>query len=164
MSWYDEENIKKKILNWLEIKGFTKEFGKKDKIHGIDIQRSSQKGCRYWFIECKGSPSKRYKKGLREGKIKPKQSISSQKYVWFTTAIGQIALRMKQKNGKYGVAFPDDKQKYFRNKILDNQIRSRVETCLKIFRKRTKLHFFLVNKDGKILQLTPNANKFKKVG
>ncbi len=154
--WYEEKKIKKIIENWLDKKGFDIKPGKKDQIHGVDIQRENKKRCRYWFIECKGYPSKNFKK--KKGK-KSESTRLAQRYIWFISALGQIALRMKQKYGNYGVAFPDNE--YFKNKILDKDVKNK--TYIKIFRKRLKIHFFLVNEKKEIFQLTPCSKKFKRI-
>lgn len=159
--WYDENEIKTAMKKWLNKKGFSINVEKNDMTHGVDIQKRSKMGCRYWFIEAKGYPSKTYKKGKKTGREKSQSSIKAQRYSWFTTVIGQIALRMKQKNGKYGIAFPYID--YFKDKILDQNKMENKErhTHIKLFRKRTKLHFFLIDKQKKIHHLTPTAKKFK---
>ncbi|MBI2452361.1 hypothetical protein HYV50_04785 [Candidatus Pacearchaeota archaeon] len=62
--------------------------------HGVDIEAWNNKTRRYWFIEVKGYPRK-------------KPSMNAQKQEWFVASLGQIIKRMRQKNGKYAVAFPD---------------------------------------------------------
>jgi len=151
MAWYDEINIEKSMKSWLDSKNYVKEIPKADELHGVDIQRRNVQKCRYWFIEAKGDPSKIYVKGPKKGRKKSLQTICSQRYSWFTCAIGQIAMRMYQKNGQYGVVFP--KIDYFEKKSLE----------LKLFRQRSKINFFLIDDNENIFQLTPSAKEYKKV-
>ncbi len=128
-----ETEIKSIIKKWLSKKGFIDKA--KDKTHGVDIKMWSPKGRKYWFVEVKGWPP------------------SNQKYTWLCEAIGQISLRFRaQKASNYGIALPDIK--YYENKTLNELV---------LFRKRTKIHFFLVTKNGKIRQLTPNSSSYKSI-
>ena len=109
------------------------------KKHGVDIEAWNNKTRRYWFIEVKGYP-----------RVKP--SMHAQKQEWFIACLGQILKRMRQKNGKYAVAFPDIG--FYEKKSLELSI---------IARSRLKLNIFLVNEHKVIRQLTPNSTNFKKV-
>lgn len=136
--WYDEKNVEKVILKWVKSKGF-KPMPITYKQKGIDIEAWNHRTRRYWFIEVKGHPRK-------------KASMHAQKQEWFIKALGQIIKRMRQKNGKYGIAFPDFE--FYEKKSLE---------LPKIGRSRLKLNIFLITKDKKIRQLTPNSNKFKNI-
>jgi hypothetical protein len=164
MAWNEEKNIEKVMKNYLKIKGFNP-IGKfrDEKLHGVDICVANlEKGVRrYWFIECKGFPSRNYKKGKKEGKVKESQTIKAQRYSWLTTAIGQIAMRMKQAHGNYGIALPYND--YYITKVLDspNNLPDYQKTYLKIFRSRSKIYFFFITKNADIWQVSPNSNKLK---
>ena len=136
--WYDEKNVESVMINWVKSKGF-KIMPETFKQHGVDIEAWNDKRRRYWFIEVKGYPRK-------------KPSMNAQKQEWFISALGQILKRMRQKNGKYGIAFPDFE--FYERKSLE---------LPKIARERLKLNIFLIDKNKKIRQLTPKANKFKRV-
>lgn len=137
--WYDEKNVEKAMIEWVKSKEF-KIMPETHKLHGVDIEAWNNKTRRYWFIEVKGYPRK-------------KKSMHAQKQEWFIASLGQIMKRMRQKNGKYGVAFPDFE--FYERKSLELPM---------IARSRLKLNIFLIGKDKEIKQLTPKSNKFKKVG
>ena len=151
MQWYDEKKVKNRLLEWLDSRGYTESIPQRDRLHGADIQKRNKGACRYWFIECKGYPSKIYQKGSKKGQQKSKNTISSQRYTWFVTAIGQISLRMKQRHGNYGIGLPN--VEYYKKMIRGIQI----------LRKRTKIHFFLIRRNGDILQIKPNSNEVRKI-
>lgn len=151
MKWDTEESVKRVVEKWLDKKGFAHDGPRTDKVHGVDIKRWNDIRRKYWFIEVKGAPQKRYQKGPKKGQEKSRQSRSSQRYIWPVEALGQIALRMRQVNGNYGIALP--LTEYNQDLALD----------IELFRKRTKLHFFLVDRRKNIFQLTPFARQFKKV-
>jgi len=151
MQWYHEKQVKNRLLNWLDSTGHTESIPQTDQLHGVDIQRRNKEACRYWFIECKGFPSETYQKSPKKGQQKSKKRISSQRYSWFTRVIGQISLRMKQEHGYYGIGLPN--VRYYRNKIMN----------IHIFRKRAKIHFFLIGRNGDILQIKPDEDKAKKI-
>jgi hypothetical protein len=134
--WYDEKNVDKVMRAWVQSKGF-KLMPETFNLHGVDIRAFSNKMRKYWFIEVKGYP-------------REKASMNAQKQEWFVACVGQIIKRMKQKNGKYGIAFPDFE--FYEKKSLE---------LPKIARDRLKLNIFLINKNKNIRQLTPKANKFK---
>ena len=134
--WYDEKNVEKVMIEWVESKGF-KIMPETHRLHGVDIEAWNNKTRRYWFIEVKGYPRK-------------KPSMNAQKQEWFNCSLGQIIKRMRQKNGKYAVAFPDFE--FYEKKSLELPL---------IARKRLKLNIFLIGEDKKIRQLTPNSMKFK---
>lgn len=136
--WYDEKNVEKVMINWVKSKNF-KIMPETYKRSGVDIEAWNNKTRRYWFIEVKGYPGK-------------KLSMHAQKQEWFIAAIGQIIKRMRQKNGKYGIAFPNFE--FYEKKSLD---------LPNIARERLKLNIFLIDKNKSIRQLTPKTNKFKEV-
>ena len=136
--WYDEKNVEKVMMDWVVSKGF-KIMPESHRIHGVDIEAWNDKRRRYWFIEVKGYPRK-------------KASMNAQKQEWFVTAIGQIIKRMRQKNGKYAIAFPD--YSFYEKKSIDLPL---------IARDRLKLNIFLISEDKKVRQLTPKSKKFKQV-
>ena len=165
MNWKEEKNIVRIMKRYLLNIGF-KSIGEfqEEKLHGVDICMINKKTRRYWFIECKGFPSKNYKKGNRVGEKKSSQTLKAQRYSWITTAIGQIAIRMKQKNGKYGIALPYNP--YYINKVLDiheNKTPEYQRTYMSIFRKRSKVYFFFINKKKEIWQVSPDSKKLKKL-
>lgn len=123
-------------MSWVESKGF-KLMPETFRIQGVDIEAWNSKRRRYWFIEVKGYP-------------REKASMHAQKQEWFIASLGQIMKRMRQKNGKYGIAFPD--YEFYEKKSLE---------LPKIARSRLKLNIFLVGEDKRIRQLTPKSNKFK---
>ncbi len=151
MEWYREKRVKNRLLIWLDSIGYTEAIPQRNGLHGVDIQRRNKVACRYWFIECKGFPSDTYQKGSKKGQQKSKKRISSQSYSWFTRVIGQISLRMKQENGNYGIGLPN--KDYFKKKITD----------IHIFRKRAKIHFFLIRRNGDILQIKPDEDEARKI-
>ena len=134
--WYDEKNVEKIMIKWVQSKNF-KIMPETYRTQGVDIEAWNNKTRRYWFIEVKGYPRK-------------KQSMHAQKQEWFISAIGQIIKRMRQKNGKYGIAFPDFE--FYEKKSIELPI---------IARERLKLNIFLIGKHKTIKQLTPKASKFK---
>ena len=151
MKWDYEESVKQIMLHWLDKKGYTYEVPKTDTLHGVDIRRQSPVQRRYWFIEVKGAPQDTYQKGKRKGTRRRTRSQFSQRYIWFVSALGQIALRMEQEHGNYGIALPD--MPYNRKFAMR----------VRLFRKRAKVHFFLVDKTKRVSQLTPGSAYFKRV-
>jgi hypothetical protein len=151
MSWDDEKSIERVILDWLDRKGFTKQAPRADALHGVDIRRWNDTQRRYWFIEVKGAPQKTYQRGTLKGQNKSRETQTSQRYTWFITVLGQIALRMRQQHGHYGVALPD------------TEYNRKLAMSIGLFRRRARLHFFLVNSESKVTQLTPGSSRFKLV-
>lgn len=137
------------MLEWLGKNGYTHELRRTDNLHGVDIRRWNLIQRRYWFIETKGAPQKTYQKGRLASRPKSKQSQQAQRYTWFVSALGQIALRMKQERANYGVALP------YSDYNRDVALR------IRLFRGRAKVHFFLVDRSRRILQLTPGSHQFK---
>lgn len=132
-----EQFVKKSVLKYLDKYGFK---DTKDKItdlreKGVDIKVKKLKPRpygRYWFIECKGDPSKavKYPSGWRSSAT--------------NSALGQIISRMHTSRKSlyggynYGVAFPCS----FKDKVLK---KIPYYVC-----NRLRLSIFLVNQKGEV--------------
>lgn len=104
--------------------------------HGVDIVGQHPKHRHYIFVECKGYPT-----GYSE---------TAQRDNYFLAVVGQILLRMRQKNAWYALALPD--HPFYRKRILSAEMRRAARWL--------GLWFFLVGNDGVVHRVTASGTKF----
>jgi hypothetical protein len=104
---------------------------------GVDISARHPRFRHHIFVECKGYPT-----GYSE---------AAQRDNYFLAILGQILLRMRQKNAYYAVALPD--HPFYRKRILAQGLR--------LARRWLGLWFFLVKPNGTILHLDAVRSAFK---
>ena len=128
----DERFVRRAVIKHLRKKGFKLNLEEREtKEHGVDIRVRHYKYSRYFFVEVKGEPSANVK------------HPSSRREVDFLNALGQIVSRMRSKSKYwYGLAFPYT----FKDKVIR---RLPKEIC-----KKLRIKVLLVNKEGKIEELT----------
>jgi hypothetical protein len=137
-SWSSEAFVVDVVRGALERKGFKLHQRRSLHAHGVDITARHLKHQYYLFVECKGYP----RKGDNEG---------AQRENWFVAVLGQILLRMRQKNACYVVALPD--HPFYRKRIFSRGIRTA--------REWLGLWFFLVKRDGSVLWLGAKHKAFR---
>lgn len=134
--WPNEAFIINAVRKALVKKGFKLHPIRPLYAHGVDITARHLKHRYYIFIECKGYP-----KGYSE---------TAQRDNYFLMVLGQILLRMRQRNAYYGVALPD--HPFYRKRILSDDFR--------LAREWLGLWFFLVDRDGGVQQLSAKGRSF----
>ena len=125
-TWPTESFISRTVRKALERKGFKLHPRRSLHAHGVDITAYHPRNRYYLFVECKGYP-----KGNSE---------TAQRDNYFLMVLGQILLRMRQKNAYYVVALPD--HPFYRKRILNPEFR--------LAKEWLGLWFFLVKRDGSI--------------
>ncbi len=135
--WPSEAFVTQAVWKALKRKGFKPHPQKSLHAHGVDITARHPTHRYYIFVECKGYP-----KGYSEG---------AQRDNYFLMILGQILLRMRQKNAYYAVALPD--HDFYRERILSRDFRWA--------RKWLGLWFFLVKCDGRVLWLDAKRKAFR---
>lgn len=105
--WHNEDLIEEAARRWLETCGWKVDV--RSSIVGADILAVDPKG-RNWIFEVKGYPSTYYK---NNGAPKSRQTIMTQRRVWFIEALGQIISRVKQPDHYLAVVFPDHSSDHF---------------------------------------------------
>ena len=134
--WPSEVFVLNAVRAALERKGFKLHPKRSLHAHGVDITARHPKHRYYLLVECKGYP-----KGYSEG---------AQRDNYFLMILGQILLRMRQKNAYYAVALPD--HPFYRKRSLSPSFR--------LAREWLGLWFFLVKQDGSILRLDAKRKAF----
>ena len=121
-----EENVESTLINYLVNKGFKINKKETEKRSGPDIvtYKHNELGFRY-VIECEGEPKK-------------ENPSYAQLYNYFIYGLGQIVLRMKNKEDRYALAFPDTI--FFKNRLT--LIPARILNLL-------NLEFFFIGEDKK---------------
>lgn len=96
MKKVDEEVVRSRVIEWLNRNRYSRELRiRAGHERGPDIRVLHDTSATYFIVEAKGDPSKRVKY--------PAQA----RYLNFSHCLGQILQRMKYKNARYGVAFPE---------------------------------------------------------
>lgn len=133
MKYIDEKFVKYSIIRWLSRKGYNLRLNTKETHeHGIDIKVRHNKYPRYFIVEVKGDSNPHSCK-----------HIGSVREVYFNYVLGQIVSRMRYKAKYwYAIGLPYT----FKEKILKRLPR---EVC-----KKLRLKVLLVNKEGKIEEIT----------
>jgi len=134
--WPNEAFIANAVRKALVKKGFKPQPVRSLHAHGADIVARHPKHRYYIFIECKGYP-----KGYSE---------TAQRHNYFLAVLGQILLRMRQRNADYGVALPD--HPFYRERILNDDFQ--------IAREWLGLLFFLVGRGGQVQRLSAKGRSF----
>ncbi len=134
--WPSEAFVLDTLREALVRKGFKLYPRRSLHAHGVDITARHPKHRYYLFVECKGYPY-----GYSE---------QAQRDNYFLMILGQILLRMKQKNAYYAVALPD--HPFYRKRILSPSLR--------LAREWLGLWFFLVRRDGGVLWIGVKRKAF----
>ncbi len=135
--WPSEAFVLNAVRAALKRRGFKLHPKRSLHAHGVDITAQHPKHRYYLFVECKGYP-----KGYSEG---------AQRDNYFLMILGQILLRMRQKNAYYGVALPD--HPFYRKRIISHEFR--------LARRWLGLWFFLVKSNGSVLWLGATRQRFE---
>lgn len=131
-----ERYVVKSVRKALRIHGYDLHAERSLAAHGADIVGRHPRHRHYIFVECKGYPT-----GYSE---------TAQRENYFLAVLGQILLRMRQKNAYYAVALPD--HPFYRKRILSAEIRRAARWL--------GLWFFLVGRDGVVHRVTASGIKF----
>ena len=118
-----EDEVKRKLLRWLDKEGWQRVSVAMNKQHGADIvvQRDNIQ----WIIEVKGCGSRR-----------------PMRVNYFLAVLGEILQRMSKEHVKYSIAFPDMKQ-----------YRDLWEKLPRVAKQRTKISVLFVEKNGRVAEL-----------
>ncbi len=145
--WHNEHRIEAMMRSQLEQHGWKVTI--RSAQSGADIQAVDPYG-RHWVFEAKGYPST-FKKG--DGSAKSRNSILSQRRVWFIEALGQILTRMKSSDHQYALVFPDHP--------TDHYFQEQTEALPQIVRQKLDLWIFLLSESGALKALRPDGDHFE---
>lgn len=133
---FGEHYVVRSIRKALHDRGYKLHVERPLAAHGADVVGYHPRYRHYIFVECKGYPT-----GYSE---------TAQRDNYFLSVLGQIILRMRQKNAYYTVALPD--HPFYRRRILSAEMRRAARWL--------GLWFFLVDSDGVVRRATASAVKF----
>jgi Holliday junction resolvase-like predicted endonuclease len=140
--WFEETNVARKIVAWLEKKGWTiLRFNEDKRQRGPDIV--AVKEGRKMIIEVKGYPSDKYVRGEKKGQKKPTPPNLQAKH-WFAEAILTI-IREKHREPSSTVAIGLPRKSVYLKLI--SEVKDVICRCLDIV-------FILVSKNEEINTLT----------
>ena len=144
--WHNEDKIEASMRLWLERHGWKVDVRASQ--FGVDISALDPNE-RTWMFEVKGYPSTFQK---RDGIEKSRNTISTQRQVWLVESVGQIVLRMKSPNIRYGLVYPDHPtDQYFEKRTLE---------LSQFVREKLDLWIMLVAETGNVKVLAPQNNRF----